>query len=355
MSDGPLHVLVVDDSAVVRQTITALLQSQGDITVAVAADPVIALDRIERKRPDVIVLDLEMPRMDGLTFLRKLMNENPIPVIVCSAQVEKGSVNAIRALEEGAVDLIAKPRIGIQGFLYESAVILIDAVRAAAVAKPRHSHAPLPVRRGEGARRPGEGSQNVRLVAIGASTGGTEAIHTIIAALPAHMCGIAVVQHMPEKFTKMFARRLDELCAMKVKEAEDGDRIREGLALIAPGNRHMIIGNANGGLAVNVVDGPLRSRHRPSVDVLFESAAQAAGPSAVGVILTGMGRDGAEGLLAMRRAGAWTIAQDAASSVVFGMAREAIALDGASEVLPLESIPDALMTKTRTIAVARYE
>jgi two-component system chemotaxis response regulator CheB len=169
------------------------------------------------------------------------------------------------------------------------------------------------------------------------------------------MCGIAVVQHMPEKFTKMFARRLDDLCARNVKEAQDGDRIREGVALIAPGNRHMVIRNSNGGLVVNVLDGPLRSRHRPSVDVLFESAAEAAGASAVGVILTGMGRDGAEGLLAMRRAGAWTIAQDAASSVVFGMAREAIALDGASEVLPLESIPEALMTKTRTIAVARYE
>ncbi|HSP15589.1 MAG TPA: chemotaxis response regulator protein-glutamate methylesterase [Thermoanaerobaculia bacterium] len=344
MAERPTHVLVIDDSAVVRQTVTAVLQSQGDISVAVAADPVIALDRIERRRPDVIILDLEMPRMDGLTFLRKLMNENPIPVIICSGHVEKGSASAFRALEDGAVDLIAKPQIGIQGFLYESAVLLIDAVRAAAAANPQRHRRPV-------ARLSQRiGPAGPRLVAIGASTGGTEAIHTILAALPQHMCGIAVVQHMPEMFTKMFARRLDDTCAMRVKEAEDGDRICEGLALIAPGNRHMVIRNANGTLIADLVDGPLRSRHRPSVDVLFQSVAEAAGDAAVGVILTGMGRDGAEGLLSMRGAGAATIAQDAATSVVFGMAKEAIALGAAEEILPLDEIPKALMTRTRTIA-----
>jgi two-component system, chemotaxis family, protein-glutamate methylesterase/glutaminase len=345
--DQPIHVLVIDDSAVVRQTVTALLQSQGDITVAVAPDPLVAFDRMERRRPDVIILDLEMPRMDGLTFLRKLMAENPIPIIVCSSHVEKGSASAFRALEEGAVDLIAKPQIGIQGFLYESAVLVVDAVRAAAAANPRRCTRQVP-----------RISQNVsafgpRLVAIGASTGGTEAIHTILAALPRTMCGIAVVQHMPEMFTEMFARRLDQVCAMRVKEAEDGDRICEGLALIAPGNRHMVIRKSNGILIADLVDGPLRSRHRPSVDVLFESVAEAAGETALGVILTGMGRDGAQGLLAMRRTGAMTIAQDASTSVVFGMAKEAIALGAAAQVLPLDEIPSALSTRTRTIAVAR--
>ncbi len=342
-----INVLVIDDSAVVRQTITALLHAQGDIAVTVAPDPLIGISKMQQNRPDVIILDLEMPRMDGLTFLRKVMAEDPIPVIVCSGRVEKGSADAFRALEEGAVDLIAKPQIGIKGFLYESAVLLVDTVRAAAAAQPRkRTHAGSTVRPSAAGSA---GTKSSRLIAIGASTGGTEAIRSILTALPANTCGIVIVQHMPEVFTHMYAKHLDAVCGMKVKEAQAGDVVQDGTALIAPGNRHLAVRSRAGKLSVELLDEPLVSRHRPSVDVLFESVARSAGPSAIGVLLTGMGRDGAAGLLEMSRAGAWTIAQDEASSVVFGMPREAIALGAAQQVLALDAIPDALLARSYRI------
>jgi two-component system chemotaxis response regulator CheB len=335
---APLHVLVVDDSAVVRQTLAAILQSQPDIRVTVASDAVFALERLQRQRADVIVLDLEMPRMDGLTFLRTLMRADPVPVVVCSGRVGGGTSDALRALHEGAVELIAKPRVGVRGFLEESAVLIVDAVRAAAQTTLRR-------RPGAVARRPTRLHPHTaapRVVAIGASTGGTEALRTLLGALPADMCGIAVVQHMPSPFTRQFAEHLNEVSALQVREAVHGDELRSGTALVAPGDRHMTLRSSGTRLVVELHDGPLVSRHRPSVDVLFRSVAESARSSAVGVILTGMGADGATGLLEMRKAGATTIAQDENSCVVFGMPREAIARGAAEAVLPLDAIPAAL-------------
>jgi len=349
-----VNVLVVDDSAVVRQTVRALLQTQPDIVTTVAHDPLIAMEKMKRERPDVIILDLEMPRMSGLEFLRRIMSDDPVPVIVCSGHVGEASAQALLALEAGAVELITKPRLGLQAFLEESAVLLIDAVRAAASCK-------VSLRRGRGSRTgPMSGSAVVRppaprspappllraagphVIAIGASTGGTEAIRDVLEALPASCCGVVIVQHMPSPFTASFARRLDESCAIEVKEAEPGDEVRPGRALIAPGDRHMAVLARGRGLYVDVFEGPLVSRHRPSVDVLFGSVATAAGAAAVGVILTGMGSDGAAGLLQMRNAEAFTIAQNEQSCAVFGMPREAIRRGAAREVLPLAEIGPAL-------------
>jgi two-component system, chemotaxis family, protein-glutamate methylesterase/glutaminase len=346
-----LSVLVVDDSAVVRQTLTAILSQEPGLNVAAAADPIIAQGKIARERPDVIVLDLEMPRMDGLTFLRALMAEDPIPVVICSGLTVAGAEHALRALEEGAVSIVTKPKIGVREFLYESAVTLVDAVRAAAAAR-------LPPRRGRGGPRPqplhplrapagavpaaaAEGAAG--LIAIGASAGGTEALRLVLASFPREAPGAVVVQHMPETFTAAFAARLDSLCAVAVREAADGDPVRPGQVLIAPGNRHLAVRRRGHGYVVEVRDGPLVSRHRPSVDVLFRSVAQAAGRDAVGAILTGMGADGAQGLLEMRQAGARTLAQDEASCVVFGMPREAIARGAAQQVVPLGSMASAML------------
>jgi two-component system chemotaxis response regulator CheB len=335
-----VHVLVVDDSAVVRQTIQAILKTQPDITTSAAADPVIAMDKMKKERPDVIILDLEMPRMDGLTFLRKLMAEDPLPVIVCSGHVGDASRAAVHALEAGAVDLIAKPNLGVQSFLTESAVVLVDAVRAASVYR-------MPLRRQPRLRvqpaGPAAAIQRARLVAIGASTGGTEAIREVLEPLPVTTCGIVIVQHMPAPFTRSFANRLNELCAIEVKEAEDGDEIRPGRALVAPGSRHMTVRSFGGRLTVALHDGEFVSRHRPSVDVLFRSVAETVGSDAIGVLLTGMGGDGAAGLLEMRQARAITFAQDEATCAVFGMPREAIRRGAAEQVLPLSHIAPALL------------
>ena len=330
----PIEVLVVDDSAVVRQTLSSLLAAEG-MNVTVAPDPVAARERMQRRRPDAVVLDLEMPRMDGLTFLREIMRRDPIPVVVCSGHVEKGSAMAMQALEEGAVEVIARPRVGIQGFLHESAVLLVDSVRAAAASR-RRSVAP------RAKLVPAHAAHRFSVIAIGASTGGTEAIRSILETLPEGTSGIVVVQHMPEIFTRMFAQRLDTLTRIRVKEAEAGDVVRPGVALIAPGNRHVRLCRRALDLVIELDDGPLVARHRPSVDVLFRSAAENAGASAAGVLLTGMGNDGAQGLLELRRAGAMTIAQDAATSVVFGMPKEAIALGAAARVLPLGAIAAAI-------------
>jgi len=362
-----LSVLVVDDSAVVRQAATAILSQDPGMVVTVAADPYIALDKMGRSRPDVILLDIEMPRMDGLTFLRKIMTEDPIPVVVCSGLAARGTATAIRALEEGAVEVIAKPQLNVRDFLHDSASTLIDVVREAAEvrvrrrARPssvpaeplesRHHTAdvvlpPPPARRRSDRQHAGADI----VVAIGASTGGTEALRTILTTMPEDAPGIVVVQHMPERFTAAFAQRLDQICRITVKEAIPGDRVVRGQALIAPGNRHLLLHRHGTQYEVELVDGPRVSRHRPSVDVLFRSVAQAAGPHAVGVLLTGMGDDGAAGLLEMKRGGATTLAQDEATSVVFGMPKEAIERGAVDRVLPLPGMTAAILNATRSSA-----
>jgi two-component system chemotaxis response regulator CheB len=349
----PIRVLVVDDSAVVRQVMTAVLGQARGLRVTVAADPIIAMEKMKRERPDVIVLDLEMPRMDGLSFLRKIMAEDPIPVVVCSGLAGPGTEASLRALEEGALEIVTKPKLGVKGFLEESTVMLVDAVRAAAHARLRARPLPYPRASSRLAQPPG-GPAPERLglrlttdkvVAIGASTGGTEALRQLLEAMPPSAPGIVIVQHMPEVFTRAFADRLDQTCRIDVKEAQSGDRVREGCALIAPGNRHTRLVRSGALYAVEVTDGPLVSRHRPSVDVLFRSVALAAGPNAVGVIMTGMGDDGAAGLLEMKHAGGATLAQDEATCVVFGMPKEAIQMGAVDEVLPLPKIPTAILER----------
>jgi two-component system, chemotaxis family, protein-glutamate methylesterase/glutaminase len=350
----PLKVLVVDDSATVRQVLAAVLSEKHGFRVIVAADPLIAMEKMKKSLPDVILLDLEMPRMDGMTFLRKLMGENPLPVVICSGLTGPNTDAAIRALESGAVDIITKPKIGIRGFLEESAVLLEDTVRAAAAARVRRSrrrqNSPDSANRaGDDASLPCTGlcasKQKEKIIAIGASTGGTEALLHLFEQMPQDCPGIVAVQHMPEGFTAAFARRLNDNCAIEVREAADGDQLVPGRAYIAPGNRHTYVRRMGPTYFLEVRDGALVSRHRPSVNVLFRSVAQAAGPHAVGVLLTGMGDDGADGLLEMKRADAFTIAQDEATCVVFGMPREAILLGAAEEVLPLHRIPQAMLRR----------
>ena len=353
---GPLRVLVVDDSATVRQALSGILSRSRGFTVTTAGDPLIAMAKMKSERFDVIVTDLEMPRMDGLTFLRRVMAEDPIPVLVCSALTGRGTEGAMLALELGAVDVVTKPKLGVKAFLEESAVTFCDAVRAAARARlrlrPRSETVRAPARLTADAVLAPPRPHRVlpttdKVVAMGASTGGTEALRTVLEALPPESPGVVIVQHMPEGFTRAFAQRLDESCRISVKEAVDGDRVLEGRALIAPGNRHLLVRRSGGHYVVEVKDGPLVSRHRPSVDVLFRSVAEAAGANAVGVLMTGMGDDGAEGLLEMKTAGAATIAQDEASCVVFGMPREAIERGGVDEVVGLAGIPTRILARVR--------
>jgi two-component system chemotaxis response regulator CheB len=343
MSERPLEVLVVDDSAVVRQTLAAILKRDGGMRVTTAADPLFAMQKMETLRPDVIVLDLEMPRLDGLTWLRQLMARSPLPVVVCSALSGRFASSAIQALEAGAVDVIRKPQLGTRSFLEESAAMIVDTVQAAARARlrrmPRPTAAPP---RGAAAAAP-DG-----LVAVGASTGGTEALRALLGGLPADGPPLAIVQHMPEGFTRAFAERLNECCPMAVKEAESGDRLRPGQALLARGNHHLLIHRVGGQYIAELSDGPLVSRHRPSIDMLFGSVARAAGGDGVGVLLTGMGSDGAAGLLEMHRAGAFTVAQDEATCVVFGMPREAIALGAVDVVAPLPRIAALVLAGPRS-------
>ncbi|MBE7248815.1 MAG: chemotaxis response regulator protein-glutamate methylesterase, partial [Actinomycetospora chiangmaiensis] len=340
----PIRVLIVDDSASVRQTLVNILEGAPDITVlGTAADPFIAARRIQEAVPDVILLDLELPRMDGLTFLRKIMAQRPIPVIVCSSLTEAGSRMLFDVLEAGAVDVVPKPRVDTRQFLLESSVRVCDAVRAAARAKLRPGR-PAPSRIEKKltadavlpAPAPNRAvAETDRIVCIGASTGGTESLRDVLEVLPPDCPGLVIVQHMPEHFTAAFARRLDGLCAIAVKEAEDGDAVLPGRALIAPGGRHLLLQRTGNRYSVLVKDGPLVARHRPSVDVLFRAAARCAGANALGILMTGMGDDGATGLLEMRRAGALTVAQDEESCVVFGMPKEAIERGAAAKVLPL--------------------
>lgn len=352
-----IHVLVVDDSAVVRQVMGGLLGRTPGFSVETAADPLIAMRKMEATRPDVILLDLEMPRMHGLTFLQKIMKEDPIPVVICSALTGAGAEAAIRATEAGAVAIVTKPKLGVKDFLDDSAVMFIDTIRGASrVQRPCTMRPARPALRESGAGADGAVSNaplrwsTDKVVAVGASTGGTEALRRLLQQMPPDCPGIVVVQHMPEMFTAVFAERLDLECRIEVKEAANGDRVRQGRALIAPGNNHIFLRRSGGQYVVGVTGGPLVSRHRPSVDFLFHSVARVAGTNAVGVIMTGMGSDGAEGLLEMKNAGAATIAQDEASCVVFGMPKMAIDCGAVDSVVTLSEIPAFLLRRVSQMA-----
>jgi two-component system chemotaxis response regulator CheB len=354
-----IRVLVIDDSASVRQTMTTILQEDPEIEVIGSApDPFSAARRIQEEVPDVITLDVEMPRMDGITFLRKLMSQCPVPVVMCSSLTEEGSETLLQAMEAGAVDVILKPRIGVADHLAEHNLQIRDVVKGASRARVRGrpavreakpegpqkkltADAVLPPPSGRAMSRTTE-----MVVCLGASTGGTEALREVLEALPANAPGVVVVQHMPENFTRAFAKRLNSLCEVDVKEAVDGDPVLRGHVLIAPGGKHLMLERQGARYHVTVKDGPLVSRHRPSVDVLFRSAARSAGSNAVGVIMTGMGDDGARGLLEMKQAGARTFAQDEATSIVFGMPKEAIARGAADRVIPLGSIAREVLAAT---------
>ncbi|SEP98882.1 two-component system, chemotaxis family, response regulator CheB [Pseudomonas sp. NFACC02] len=344
-----IKVMVVDDSAVVRQVMQGILEAEPDMQVlGAASDPLFALDKMAKNWPDVIVLDIEMPRMDGLTFLRKLMSERPTAVVICSSLTEKGTETALQAMAAGAADVITKPRAGLKEFLQQSAAELVHAVRGAAKANLRalqarpRPPAAVPTRCSADVILPASGQAMAqtteRVVAIGTSTGGTQALEQVLVRLPRVCPGLVIVQHMPEKFTASFAERLNSLCAIEVREARNNDRILPGLALIAPGGKHMVLKRSGAFYHVQVLDGPHVNRHRPSVDVLFRSVARFAGRNATGIIMTGMGDDGARGLKEMFDAGAETFAQDEASCVVFGMPREALKLGGVGQVVTLDDI-----------------
>ncbi len=345
-----VSVLIVDDSAVVRQVLTEMLAADAGIEVLGASpDPIFAMKKMEGRWPDVIVLDIEMPRMDGLTFLRKLMSERPTPVVICSTLTQKGAETTMQALSAGAVSIISKPRAGLKGFLQDSGNDVATAVKAAARARMSKmtaatTAASQPVQATNVApMRSAMLKTTQQLVAIGTSTGGTQALEVVLKALPSMCPGIVIVQHMPEKFTDMFAQRLNGLCKIQVREARDRDRVLPGLALIAPGGRHMKIERSGAHYIARVFDGPPVNRHKPSVDVLLKSVAAQAGKNSVGFILTGMGDDGARGLKMMRDAGAHTVAQDEKSSIVFGMPKEAIALGGAGKVIGLGEVAAEIM------------
>ncbi len=343
-----IKVLIVDDSSVVRQTMKNILESDHKIKViGTANDPFIAAHKIRKEIPDVIVLDIQMPRMDGITFLQKIMAQHPIPVVVCSTLTEENSALALKAIEYGAVEVIQKPRIGTKQFLQESKVLICDAIKAASQVIPRpvtnivQKIDPKLTADAVLAKSVQHGLcvKTDKVIVVGASTGGTEALRYFLSAMPLDSPGIVVVQHMPEKFTTAFAKRLDSLCQISVKEAEDGDPVLKGTALIAPGNRHILLKRSGTRYYVEIKDGPLVCRHRPSVDVLFRSASRYAGENAIGIIMTGMGDDGAKGLKEMKDAGAKTIAQNEKSCVVFGMPHEAIKLGCVDLILPLDAIP----------------
>lgn len=342
-----IRVLLIDDSASVRTILTDIIDSEPGMEVIDAvSNPYFAAERMRSEIPDVIICDIEMPRMDGITFVQKLMSQRPIPVVICSSLAEAGSKLAFQALEAGAVEIITKPKIGTPQFLLEARTRICDAVRAAAQAKlkPRTSPAEhvekkltadavLPPSTGRTIERTTD-----KVVVVGASTGGTEALRRMLEELPADSPGMAIVQHMPAGFTTAFARRLDSLYAIEVREAVTGDRLMPGLALIAPGNHHLLLQRSGAQYHVEVRDGPLVMRHRPSVDVLFRSAARSAGSNALGIIMTGMGDDGAKGMLELRQAGARTIGQDEASCVVYGMPKEAMKIGAVEMEMPLSRI-----------------
>lgn len=351
-----IRVLIVDDSAIVRKTMQEVLEMDPDIEVmGTAADPFIAATKISEEIPDVITLDVEMPRMDGITFLQKIMTQHPIPVLICSSLTTTGSETALKALEYGAVDIIQKPKIGTRLFLQESQVQICDTVKAAAAitVKKLTTHIrPAPKLSPDAVLAKAQSKAMLqtteKVVVVGASTGGTEALRVFLEAMPFDAPGIVIVQHMPENFTRAFAQRLDGLCHITVKEAENNDSVVRGRALIAPGNRHLLLKRSGARYFVEVKDGPLVSRHRPSVDVLFRSAARYAGKNVVGVIMTGMGDDGALGMKEMKDAGAITLAQDEKTCVVFGMPKEAIKNGAVDYIMPLEALAGAVVRYAET-------
>ncbi|MCQ2216203.1 MAG: chemotaxis response regulator protein-glutamate methylesterase [Bacteroidales bacterium] len=374
-----IRVLIVDDSAVVRQSLSSILEADPEIEVmGTASDPIIAVKKIQKEVPDVITLDIEMPRMDGLTFLRKIMAQHPIPVVVISSLTTKGTEVAMKALEYGASEIIGKPSMNPDVFFKESHIMLCDVVKAAALSKIKRINPeeyaqqrqaekpqPAPAPRRETTIPTANITQvspkysadvvlekgnlndvivdTETVIVLGASTGGTEAIRVVLRDMPEQMPGIAIVQHMPEGFTRSFSNSLNNISKMEVKEAENGDKLYRGRVLIAPGNKHMLLKRVGKEYFVEVKEGPLVNRHRPSVDVLFRSAARYAGKNAIGVILTGMGNDGAKGLKELHDTGAHCIAQDEQSSVVFGMPKEAIKEGAADDVLSLDKVTDRLI------------
>ena len=364
-----INVFVIDDSAIVRETLSRVLETDAEIkVVGVAADPIIAMKKLQTITPDVITLDIEMPRMDGITFLRELMKIKPIPVVICSSMAESGSHNALKALEYGAVDLIQKPNVGTKQFIEESRILICDAIKAAFAGGTKKSLSRTLSKKlgtlsdnASGNKTAGnipaaekQSSDNIseipakqenietteKIVVVGASTGGTEALKTFLTGLPLNSPGMVIVQHMPEHFTSSFAKRLDSLCKVHVKEAANNDSVIRGTVLIAPGNRHTILKRSGSRYFVEVKEGPLVSRHRPSVDVLFSSTARYAGKNAIGVIMTGMGDDGSRGMLEMHNAGAYTIAQNEETCVVFGMPQKAIKAGAVDNTLPLDLIAE---------------
>lgn len=350
-----IRVLVVDDSAVVRQSLETIINSDPELEVmGTAADPYLAANKIKKEVPDVITLDIEMPRMDGLTFLKKVMSQHPMPVVIISSLTEKGTRSGIKALEFGAVEIITKPRMDSRKFIEESRISICDAIKAAAVSTMKRRNVPAPSIHVEpkhtaDAILPKSSVKSMVetteiVVAVGASTGGTEAIAKFLEELPVDSPGIIIVQHMPEQFTRSFAERLDDTCRVTVKEATNGDSLIRGHVLIAPGNYHTLLKRSGARYYLEVKEGPMVNRHRPSVDVLFRSVARYAGRNAVGIILTGMGRDGAEGMLEMKQAGAKTIAQDEKSSVVYGMPKEAVELNAVDKILALQDMPKYITT-----------
>ncbi|MDR7308670.1 chemotaxis response regulator protein-glutamate methylesterase [Rhodoferax saidenbachensis] len=348
-----VKVLIVDDSAVVRQVLTATLgEDPGIEVIGAASDPVFAMERMRVQWPDVIVLDVEMPRMDGITFLKKLMAEHPTPVVICSTLTEKGAATTMHALAAGAVSIVTKPTLGLKQFLQDSSNDLISAVKVAARSNvrrlvPAGVQQTVPPKLSADAVLPAfthaMAETTDRVVAIGTSTGGTQALEAVLTSLPRVCPGLVIVQHMPEKFTEAFANRLDSLCKLEVREAKSGDRVIPGRALIAPGGRHMLLKRSGAQYHVEIVDGPPVSRHRPSVDVLFRSVAKCAGRNALGVIMTGMGDDGARGLKELHDVGARTLAQDEETCVVYGMPKEAVKLGAVDRVLPLNDIPAEIL------------
>jgi len=358
----PINVLIVDDSAVVRQVLVSQLEGVAGIRVmGTASDPIFARRKMEQQWPDVIVLDIEMPRMDGITFLKQLMAERPTPVVICSTLTERGAETTLQAMAAGAVEIITKPKAGLKQFLQDSRNQMVEAIRAAAVSRPGRCKGPGRAASVELQPSPKLNADSVlpkaqagklfettdRVVAMGTSTGGTQALEQVLTRLPVDTPGIIVVQHMPAQFTRAFAERLDSLCKIKVREAANNDRVMPGQALIAPGGLHMMLRRSGAQYRVEVRDGPVVSRHKPSVDVLFRSVAGAAGPNALGIIMTGMGDDGARGLLEMRQAGATTLGQNEHTCVVYGMPKEACKLGAVEREVALQEIPRAIIESGR--------